>query len=93
MNERVGSQTFDTAIMKTDEVFIFIKACTDSGATLNEAYEDMKMIDNMLHMKRLHLAMYGHINKTRSGNLRKGSGIYNAIDGILNSRLKLNQTT
>jgi len=53
----------------------------------------MKMIDNMLHMKRLHLAMYGHINKTRSGNLRKGSGIYNAIDGILNSRLKLNQTT
>lgn len=83
---RIGSQTFGTSVMKTDEVFLFVKAATENGTDLETAYEDMKMIDDILHLKRLHLALYGQIKKTASGRLRKGSQLYDAISDVIGSR-------
>jgi hypothetical protein len=84
---RVASEVFETSIMKTEECFLFIKAATESGVDLETAYEDMRMIDDILHLKRLHLAVHGHIKKTSAGHLRKGTSLYDGIDSIINSRV------
>jgi hypothetical protein len=82
----VGSETFQTSVMKTDEAFLFVKAATESGVDLETAYDDMHMIDDILHIKRLHMAVHGQIKRTRAGNLRKGSGLYDAISDVISSR-------
>ncbi len=86
-----GSETFGTAVMKTDEAFLFVKAATEAGADLETAYDDMKMIDDILNLKRLHLVVHGFIKKTRSGNLRKGTSIYDAINDVIESRCNHNR--
>lgn len=83
---RIGSEIFGTSVMKTDEAFLFVKAATEGGADLETAYEDMQMIDNILHLKRLHFAVHGSIKKTRAGHLRKGTSLYDAINGIIGAR-------
>lgn len=84
----IGSETFGTSIMKTDEVVLFVKAARENGADLATAVEDMHMIDDILHLKRLHLAVHGVIKKTKAGYLRKGTGLYDAINDIIGSRCK-----
>jgi hypothetical protein len=83
---RIGSETFETSVMKTDEIFLFVKAATEAGADLETAYEDMKMIDDILHLKRLHLVVYGVIKTTKAGYLRKGTSLYDAINNIIGAR-------
>lgn len=81
-----GSEVFETEIMTNDEVVLFIKAANENGTDLNTAYEDMKMIDNILYAKRLHLMVHGFIKTTTRGYLRKGTSLYNVIDGIIDAR-------
>jgi hypothetical protein len=85
---RVSSETFQTAIMKTEEAFLFVKAAIENGSDLETANDDMHMIDDLLHMKQLHFALLGETSKTKSGFYRKGNTISNAFDGILNARAK-----
>lgn len=84
---RIGSETFGTAVMKTDEAFLFVKAATEAGSDLETAYDDMKMIDDMLHFKRLHLAVHGQIKTTKAGYFRKGTSLYDGMNDILIGRL------
>lgn len=83
---RIGSETFGTSVMKTDEAFLFVKAARDNGADLEMAYEDMKMIDDILHLKRLHFVVHGHIKTTKAGHLRKGTSLYDAISDVIGAR-------
>lgn len=83
---RIGSETFETSVMKTDEVILFIKGATNLGVDLETAYNDMKMIDDILHLKRLHLVVHGSIKTTRAGHLRKGTSLYDAISDLIGSR-------
>lgn len=83
---RIVSETFGTSVMKTDEAFLFVKVARDNGADLETAYEDMKMIDDILHLKRLHLVVHGHIKTTKAGNLRKGTSLYDAISDVIGAR-------
>lgn len=83
---RIGSETFATSVMKTDEAFLFVKAATESGADLETAYDDMKMIDDILHLKRLHLVVHGQIKTTKAGHLRKGTSLYDAISDVIGAR-------
>lgn len=83
---RTGSETFGTSVMKTDEAFLFVKVATGAGSDLETAYEDMKMIDDILHLKRLHLAVHGQIKRTQAGHLRKGTSLYDAISDVIGSR-------
>lgn len=83
---RVASETFETSVMKTDEAFLFVKAATENGADLETAYEDMKMIDDILHIKRLHIVVHGSIKTTRAGFLRKGTSLYDAINDVITDR-------
>lgn len=88
---RIASETFGTCVMKTDEVFLFIKAATEAGADLETAYDDMRMIDSMLHLKHLHLVIHGEIKRTRAGHLRRGSSLYDALDGVIEARCQHNR--
>ena len=86
-NPRIASETFGTSIMKTDEVILFVKAGTEAGTDLETAYDDMKMIDDLLHLKRLHLVVHGSIKVTRAGHLRKGSSLYDAMNDVIEARV------
>jgi hypothetical protein len=55
---RIGSEIFETSVMKTEECYLFVKAATSAGADLETAYEDMKMIDDLLHIKKIHFGPY-----------------------------------
>lgn len=83
---RVASETFGTAIIKTDEAFLLVKTAIENGSDMETAYEDMKMIDNILHVKHIHFAVHGQIRRTSAGYYRKGSDLYTAIDGIITAR-------
>lgn len=83
---RIASEVFDTSVMKTEEVILFVKAATENGSDLETAYDDMRMIDDILHLKRLHLAVHGQIKKTKAGHLRKGTSLYDAISDVIGSR-------
>lgn len=85
---RVASETFGTAVMKTEESLLFIKAAIKNGADLETAYDDMKMIDDILHMTRLHIVVHGEIKRTKAGNMRKGTTLYDAISDMIESRCK-----
>ena len=84
---RIASELFETAIVKTEEAFVFIQAATENGADLETAYNDMKKIDDILHMKRLHFATTGQSNKTRSGNVKKKSSWMFILDGMIDGRV------
>lgn len=86
-NPNIASEVFNTAVMKTNEVVLFVQAATESGADLETAYDDMRMIDTLLHLKRLHLVVHGQIKRTKAGHLRKGTSLYDAMDGVINGRV------
>lgn len=83
---RVASDTFGTSVMKTDEFYLFVQAAVENGSSLEEAYEDAKMIDDILHIKHLHLIVHGEIKKTKTGGFRKGSDLYSAIESAIEAR-------
>jgi hypothetical protein len=83
---RLGSGTFGTSVMKTEEAFLFVKAATEGGADLETAYDDMKMVDDILHLKRIHFVIHGHIKTTKAGHLRKGTSLYDAINDVIGAR-------
>ena len=90
---RIASETFGTSVIKTEEVVLFVKAATESGVDLETAYDDMKMIDDILHLKRLHLAVHGFINKTKAGYFRKGTSLYDAISDVIGARCEHDRQT
>lgn len=84
---RIASETFGTSVIKTDEAFLLVKSAVELGADLETAYDDMKMIDDLLHIKRLHLVVFGVIKTTKSGNLRKGTSLYEAYSDVIEGRI------
>jgi hypothetical protein len=84
---RVASEKYGTAIMKTEEVLTFVEAAVENGSDIQEAVDDMRMIDSLLYMKKLHLAVYGHIRRTSKGNLRKGSDLYSSLMSVIDGRI------
>lgn len=85
---KVGSELFETSVMKTDEVVLFIKTAVENGSSLEDAYDDMNLIDDLLHMQRLHIAVHGFVRRTKAGHLRKGTSLYDSFERIIESRIK-----
>jgi hypothetical protein len=85
---KTGSEKFETEITKEDECSLFIVTGVENGLSIPDAYSDMKMIDSMLSMKRLHLAVKPHIKRTKAGYLRKGTDLYNFYMSAIEGRIK-----
>jgi hypothetical protein len=80
---RLGSLTFGTVVMKTEECILFLKCAKAEGHDPETALEDMKMIDDTLHMKQLYRVAHGSIKLTSSGHLRKGTTLYDSIMSVV----------
>jgi len=82
------SEKYETEVMKEDECKLFIITCVENGSSIPNAYSDMKMIDAMLHAKKIHYAIKGEIKKTRAGFLRKGSDLSTLYMSAIEGRIK-----
>lgn len=92
---RVASETFGTAIVKTEEAFLLVKTGIENGSDLETANRDMHMIDDLLHMEKMHFSLLGFTAKTKSGHYRKNHTISKmlelVIDGYVKEENLLNQ--
>lgn len=77
---------YGTEIMKDEEVLLFVETAVENGSDANEAIQDMKMIDTLLTAKRNHLLAFGSVKTTATGRIRKGSSLYNTLEGIVSAR-------
>ena len=72
--------------MNDMECLLFVETAIENGSDVNEAIQDMRMIDNMLHMERLHIVSFGFVRKTSAGHYRRGTTLANALESIIDSR-------
>lgn len=84
----LGCEKYGTEVMKMDEVLLFLETAVENGSDVDEAIQDMRMIDALMKMKQLHLVVHGNINTTRAGNSRKGSSLSNSLISIIDGRVK-----
>lgn len=65
-------------------------AINNNNGDVSEAIQDLKMIDSLLAMKKLHFAVQGSVRKTRKGNHRKGHLLSDALMSVIDARLTNN---
>jgi hypothetical protein len=90
---RIGSATFGTSVMKTEEAFLYVKSAIEGGADLETAHDDMRMIDDILHLKQIHSVVHGSIKRTKAGHLRKGTSLYDAINDLIGARVEFEKSS
>jgi len=81
------SNKYETSVMKDSEVLMFLETALENGSTVENAIQDMRMIDNMLYAERLHIGMGKLAQKTKNGFYRKGSHLHNTMMSILEGRV------
>ncbi|AWL07958.1 hypothetical protein HME7025_00073 [Aquirufa nivalisilvae] len=82
----LGSEKYGTSKMKDKECLLFVEAALKNTDDIQEAIDDMRMIDDILYMKALHKVV--HVNhKSGTGFVRKGWGYYDMLNKIIDSRL------
>jgi len=75
--------------MKDSEVLMFVDCVLENnGGDVEQAIQDMKMIDSMLKMKKLHIVVHGTLKTTKNGNFRKNVTLLDAYDSVLDARAK-----
>lgn len=74
---------YDLNVMKDSDALMFVETSIHNGSSVSAALLDLKMIDTLLHVKKIHFAIHGQIKTTKRGHLRKGSTIFNVLDNIV----------
>jgi len=82
------SKKYGTEVMKDDEVILFCQTAIENGSDPEEAVADMKMVDTLLQMERLHLLAYGQVKRTAAGHYRKGTSLYDSLERIIEGRIE-----
>lgn len=87
---RIASELFGTAIIKADEALLMVQSNMEvNGGDMEQAYDDMKLIDDLLHVKQLHISLYGFGSaRTANGNIRKNSTLHHSLMAAIESRCK-----
>jgi len=65
----------------------YMETAMENGTDPQTALADLKMVDAMLTMRKQHLLVHGFIRTTKNGYQRKGSSIYDAMNGIIDARM------
>lgn len=86
---KFGSEKYGTAVMKSEEALLYIEAVLENGYSIKEAISDMRFIDTLLQMKRLHIATIHYRKYTASGNLRKDRLLSDSLMSIVNGYVNL----
>jgi hypothetical protein len=85
----LGSEKYSTDVMREDEVVLFVEAALpENDNDIAEAVADMRMVDAMLQMQRLHKAVHVYVRKTGTGYTRKGMGFHDSLSRILDGRIE-----
>ena len=84
---RTASVKYETSVMKDEEVLLFVETAMENGASIQDALQDMRMIDNMMYAERLHIGLGRLAQKTKNGFYRKGSHLHNTMMSILEGRV------
>jgi len=89
----LGSITFKTTVIRTDEYLIMAKVMKDDGLTNKEAFLHISALDDMLSLLRIQTIIVG-MSRTATGRLRKNSSFSSLIEHrieLLIDDLKLNK--
>ena len=78
--------SYGLAEIKDSEALMLFETVIENGSEVEEAIADMKMLDTLLHMKKLFFVTHCQTSRTRHGHLRKGSTLYIALEGIIEGR-------
>lgn len=74
--------------MKDEEAMLFVETCLENGSGVDEALQDMRMIDNMLSAERNYILVAKVVTKTSRGYYRKNSSLHDQWQRILEGRVK-----
>ena len=77
---------YNTQVMKDEECLLYLQTALENGSDVNEAIQDMRMIDNLLSVERNHLISFGAIKKTGRGYYRKGTMLSDNLENVINAR-------
>jgi len=79
---------YGNRVMTDEETLLFVETAIENGSEPQEAIADFKMIDSLFEMRRMFLTQKHHVNKTRSGNYRKGSTMSNFLEKAIDARME-----
>jgi homoaconitase/3-isopropylmalate dehydratase large subunit len=82
-----GCEQAGTTEMNAEECLVFIDTALQNGSTANEAIQDMRMIDAMVSISKLHMIVFPHVRKTGRGYSRKAMGFRDQLERILEARI------
>lgn len=78
---------YNNRVMTDMEVLTFVETAIENGSDPNEAIADFRMIDALFEMRKLYVAQGHHVQKTRSGNYRRGSTMSNFLEMAIEGRM------
>lgn len=83
ISRRSGSETFETAIVKTDDFILLAQIMVENGSSTEEAYLQIMAIDDMLRLMQS-VVLINKLKYTRTGRLRKNASLSDLIEGRIN---------
>lgn len=78
MGKTLGSQTFGTTEMKTDEVVLFATVAKNNGHDNETILSDIELIDDLLGIQKMNAIIIGQ-QFTKTGRLRKNATLQEMI--------------
>ena len=83
MKNPLGSETFGTTNVRTDEFVLFAQVIVANGGTVEQADLEIKAIDDMLSLQKIE-NIINNQKFTKTGKLRKNQSMLDFMDGRLN---------
>lgn len=87
MHSSVGCEKVGTSEIDCEQSLVFLEAAVENGTSKKDALQDLRMIDAMLKMSKLHRVVHVHVKKTQAGYSRKGVGFYDCLERIVEGRV------
>ena len=81
------NSSYDLEIVKDEEALLFLEVAMENGSGPAEAVADLRMIDNLLFAKRIHLAAGKAIRRTRRGYFKKDTDLGSLYSSIIESNI------
>lgn len=78
---------YNLEIIKDDEALLLLETSMENGSNPKEAVKDLRMIDNLLFARRLHMLSSKSVSITKAGYLRKNNDLWSYYSQIIDAEL------
>jgi hypothetical protein len=82
----LGSEIFNTKVIRTDEYTLLASIMNDNGSSTQEIFYDIKLIDDLLTLQKMEIIIAAH-RRTRKGKLRKNSSMLDIAEGMIEQNI------